>query len=119
LAVACALAVLAVDLPKVLKRRGNRDPRGRVELAAAWWRAFEAFPDHKKKVLCKLEDGTMIRGWLFSYSHQLDENVDRDIILSPPLKVQSEKGTIYSVEYGSMVISARRILYLHVDYIPD
>lgn len=113
---ACALAVVAVDHPDWLHRKmraGQED----VRHASAWWIAFENHPDRKKKVVCKLTDGSTVEGMLSSYSHESEETSDRELILGPPLAVVEADGTRREDAYGGLIVSARSMLYMYVDYV--
>jgi hypothetical protein len=109
-------------------------PKYGAEFESAWWRVFigateDETADAKKsanedenddepyrRVKCRLTDGCLNEGWLLSFNRDSDDVVDRDLILSAPIYISYPDGSV-SVETGAIVLSARNIAYLHVDYI--
>jgi len=118
---ATALAFLAgwKDMAGALDRKFSSDEGGRVE--SAWWAAFElsAAKDRKKYLTCKLDDGTQVEGGLFTYNHTPDETSDREILVSSPYYVRLASGAEERFQAGTIVVSARHIVWLRVEYLSD
>jgi Family of unknown function (DUF6338) len=74
---------------------------GIIELSghvSAWWRLFEALPKYKKRVICRLDDGSMVEGWLSSYNVEPEETGDRELILGGQLAVRHPDGQVQRTE---------------------
>jgi hypothetical protein len=90
---------------------------------SAWWLLFdEQHPGKTKYVSCVMDDGSLIRGAVFSFSRASREHADREIVLSQPLSYRpgphNEIETLPDV--AAVSISSRRIVTLMVSYIvPD
>lgn len=101
-------------------------PEYGADFESAWWRVFmrevetgSSDADDEgfyQRVRCRLTDGSEIEGWLLSFSRESDDVVDRDLVLSAPIYVTHPDGTV-ATETGVIVLSARSLVYLHVDYI--
>ena len=66
-----------------------------------------------------LVDGTQFHGRLGSVSTQLDETLDRDLLLVAPIKVRSSRDHEWSAlgHAGTLVVSAARISYFTIQYV--
>jgi hypothetical protein len=111
---ACLIAVIAAK-PPVWVSSLLTDPQA-IEHVSAWWRLFQALPKHKKRVICRLDDGTFVEGWLWLYNAETDETGDRELVLGGDLTIRQPDGQMQRTKYGGISISARRIVYLYVDY---
>jgi hypothetical protein len=128
LATACIISVIA---PHVFRWWSEQDLRSKlpdwaskhigsgqdIKLVPAWWEVFEANPDKSRRVVCKLEDGSHVEGVLHTYSHASNETGDRDFVLGAPLIIRDPDGDALKEDVGGLVISAKRLMYLYVDYI--
>jgi len=128
LAAACIVSVIAAQAPTWWRRYDIRsllpnwlarhaEMQNGVAFVSSWWRLFESHPEKAKLVICKLEDGSAVQGVLHSYSSDGDETADRELILGGPLTIRDSTGQITKENYGGLSVSARRIMYLYVDYI--
>jgi hypothetical protein len=128
LAAACIISVIAAQVPAWWRLHDTKSllPRwlahhagmhNGVAFVSSWWRLFESHPEKAKLVTCKLEDGSAVQGVLHSYSSDGDETPDRELILGGPLAIRDSTGRIFKDDYGGLSVSARRIMYLYVDYI--
>ncbi|MCU1362774.1 MAG: putative rane protein [Acidimicrobiaceae bacterium] len=96
-------------------RHGAPDPT-----SSAWWILFEQQPDHDKILSIILEDGTWLSGTLLSWSKDSDDSPDRELTIRDPMQYRSAKGKkSHPLEGAAVVVSARRILYLSVQYRPN
>jgi Family of unknown function (DUF6338) len=112
---ACLLASIAARPPASLSRVMRRDPQA-IERFSAWWRLFEANPSLEKTVLCQLDDGTTVEGWLWSYDPDPEETGDRELVLTGPLVLRHPNGHVQRTDYGAISMSARRMVYMYVNY---
>jgi hypothetical protein len=94
-------------------------PQGGVTKESTWWGLFSAYPDRRVYVGCTLDDGTYVGGWLLSYSPDSDETDNRELALTGPLAFRApEAENTDTLEVGAVTISARRLQYLTVSYLP-
>lgn len=86
---------------------------------SAWWMIFDQHPDKTRHVSCALDDGSMIRGAVYSFSRVSREHADREIVLSQPLEYRPGPGDEFEQLSGVAVVtvSSRRIVTLMVSYI--
>ena len=74
---------------------------------------------HHVHVGCTLDNGSYVSGRLRSYSQVAEDTADRDLVLSPPIKVRppgaGEAQEIQRVSW--MTISARHIVTMAVTYV--
>jgi Family of unknown function (DUF6338) len=110
---ACVMAYLAARPPALLTSR--RDPQA-IEHVSGWSKLFEENRDLQNRVLCQLDDGTTVQGWLWRYNVEPEETGDREIVLTGPLVLRHPDGHVQRTDFGGMSISARRIVYLYVEY---
>jgi hypothetical protein len=89
---------------------------------SSWWLAFtEWSPDEVDIHLgCTLDDGSYVRGRLFSYSQLAEDVADRDLTLVAPIEVRPKGGDkVETVDRaGLMIISARHLVTMTVTYVP-
>jgi hypothetical protein len=88
---------------------------------SAWWLLFnEQHPGVTRFVSCVLDDGSLIRGALFSFSRASREHPDREVVLIQPLSYRA--GARNEVEdlpgVAAVSVSSRRIVTLMVSYVP-
>jgi hypothetical protein len=126
LALACALALVWAGVMNSTERlKPVRSwpllkfltPAHGVQNVSTWWDLlYEYEPDRERRVRCRLEDGSYVEGWLFSFTAEAEETDNRNIALSAPLVVQDPHGAVQKADYGAITISAKRILDLYVNY---
>ncbi|MFE4693969.1 DUF6338 family protein [Streptomyces sp. NPDC056749] len=109
LAAACALAAVAAAMTA-------RVPHSSA--MSAWWVMFEKwYPGESPLVGCVLENGSYVEGRLASFNVSSDDLPDRDLILVEPLKYRAP-GALETQDFpwGSVCVSARRIVSMFVSY---
>ncbi|MDQ1293504.1 MAG: hypothetical protein QG608_1385, partial [Actinomycetota bacterium] len=108
---------IARTSPKVKKSRNNGSG---IAFRSAWCQLFDAsgFTGLRRIVTCHLEDGTQIKGVLNSWNPSVDDSPDRDLTLSPPILIKNDD-TQHLIQYGAVAIPARRMNWIHVDYMRD
>jgi hypothetical protein len=75
--------------------------------------------DQRVYVGCELEDGVYVAGDLYSYSEEVEETADRELILTGELTERAPDGKINALtDVSAVAVSARRIKYMRVSYIP-
>jgi hypothetical protein len=129
LALACLFAYLGAQIWAILTNRNGRFyklfeklvPGDVIAYQPAWWEMFSAYKGHQKWVDCVLDDDTYLSGVLHSYSPDPNETDDRELTLVGAIRVKLPGDT---TEYplkgvGGVCISARRIRYLTVTYLPN
>ncbi|MFJ3673280.1 DUF6338 family protein [Streptomyces sp. NPDC090106] len=87
---------------------------------SAWWVMFEKwYPGENPRVGCVLEDGSYVEGHLASFNVSSDDLPDRDLVLVEPLKYRAP-GAVETLDFpwGSVCVSARRIVSMFVSYPP-
>jgi Family of unknown function (DUF6338) len=95
-------------------------PTSGVRVESAWWKLLKAeHKDSYRRVTCRLEDGWTISGWLRSLNESVEESADREITLSGPFVLTSPQGDRIVQPTGAISVSARRIMYLFVDYLSE
>ena len=101
-------------LKKLMETEKGRRP------VSAWWKAFEAGGGDQvtRRVLCRLEDGTRIEGTSWSYNPGVNEVDDRSFTLVGPITVAEPDSPPMHTNLGTVVVSARRLQYLYVRYVP-
>jgi len=87
---------------------------------SAWWKAFEygGGDEITRRVFCRLDDGTRIEGDSWSYNPSDNEVDDRSFTLTAPITVAEPESSPMHTDFGMIVVSARRLQYLYVRYIP-
>ncbi len=127
LLMACVLAMSAARLQTtaaVGRLTGSRPvrwlvPEASVTTEPAWWVLFNAQPASRCYVGCTLDDGTYLAGFLYTYSPDSDETADRELTLTGPIEYRAT-GSADTAELtvGAIAISARKVQYLTVSYLP-
>jgi hypothetical protein len=95
-------------------------PTTGTEFASGWWKALidqRIEPGKQRVVSCYLEDGSMVRGLLRSANNDVQEGPERDIVLSGPFLIRDKDGKEDIEPVGAAIVSAFRILYIHVAYV--
>jgi Family of unknown function (DUF6338) len=121
LSLATLLAYLA-STPRVrtaVAKRSGGPPQGHQ---SAWWLLFnEKHPDLSKYVFCVLDDGTLIRGTLFSFSRLSRETGEREVVLTQPLgyRPAGDYETNKLPGVAAVSVSSRRITLMMVSYLDD
>ena len=116
LAISCCFALLLAFL-------SFRKPLGLwsvVSPSSAWHYCFsEAAPEsYDVFIECILEDGVTIRGMGFAYNPDLNDSLDRDLILQSPLTIQlPDDGLETHYDNRLVIVSAHRVMRLAVEYV--
>jgi hypothetical protein len=102
----------------------HRNRRVEPQQSAWWLLLYEEHRDMLKFVECHLDDGSYIAGILHTLSRASDETADRDLSLrndsGVPLRYRGKGAEeLYELaNVGAVVISARRIIFLTISYLP-
>jgi len=127
LLMACVMALTAARLQTtaaVGRITGSRPvrwlvPEASVTTEPAWWVLFNAQPASRCYVGCTLDDGTYLAGFLYTYSPDSDETADRELTLTGPIEYRvAGSASAVELSVGAIAISARKIQYLTVSYLP-
>jgi hypothetical protein len=95
--------------------RGSRDDD--VTTEPAWWCMFASRPDEYVYAGCELDDGRYVGGWVYSFSAESDETENREIVLTEP-QTRDGSGNVVAMEASAVVVSARRLQFVTVTYVP-
>jgi hypothetical protein len=115
------LFVVACLVTWIVGRGGLRDAASRqvIEFSSAWWHLMNTLhPDQKAYVGCQLEDGSYLSGPIYRCNTGIEETADRELILSSPVTLRQVDASETDLGVGAVTISARRILYTTVTWIP-
>jgi uncharacterized protein DUF6338 len=111
---ACGIAVYAATRPALDKLR-----LGPIEYASAWYRLFHG-GGYEKFAGCFLDDESWVGGFVSSYSIEVEETGDRDLVLSAPIRYRAkgepEAATLSNV--SAFVVSASHIVAMQVSVVP-
>lgn len=119
---AWALAVLTISSISAYFF-GRLSPRlpSSIAVESAWWSAFESIPDQdvtQVYVDCYLMDDSVLSGYLYSYSVDIEETMDRELCLVAPVAYRA--AGMFRVEEledaGIVTVSAARIKFVVVTY---
>jgi hypothetical protein len=114
LALSCCMAVAVGVWPGPLRRLTPV-----IVDSSAWYEIFEAAPDGSAVYIgCDLADGSYVGGFLYWYNTDVDEVADRDIVLTGPIVTKID-GEERPYDFNKMILSARSILRIHVEYLKD
>lgn len=114
-----ALLAVASFLAFVLARFGGLNwGSSPITFVSAWHRLFADIDDAEIHCGCQLDDGSWVSGYLGSYSTEVTETVDRDLVLLAPIAVRTREEEAQSRAISAVVISARRLVRLEVSYLP-
>ena len=119
---AWALTVLAISSTSAYFF-GRLSPRlpSNIAVESAWWSAFESIPDSNETqvyVDCYLMDDSVLSGYLYSYSVDIEETMDRELCLVAPVGYKAA-GSFRPEELedaGIITVSAARIKFVVVTY---
>lgn len=119
---AWALAVLTISSAGAYCF-GRYFPRlpSNITVESAWWSAFESIPDPDETqvyVDCHLMDDSVLSGYLYSYSVDIEETMDRELCLVAPVAYRAA-GSFRTEELedaGIITVSAARIKFVIVTY---
>jgi hypothetical protein len=103
---ACVIGIL-LGLPDVPLLRGP------IQFRSAWYIDLH-HPEQTLYCGCHLEDGSWIGGYLSSFNTDVEDKGDRDLILTRPVYRGPSSEELYPLEVGSVIISARRLMFLSV-----
>ena len=109
----------AATIPQVRRAfKWITGPYPHESTVSAWWILFERWKKAREiRVICSLDDGSVIRGQFGSFNIAADDSPDRDLILMHPL-YYTPPGEEDEVPYpvSAVCISARRIVTMFVNY---
>jgi Family of unknown function (DUF6338) len=94
---------------------------GDVAHESAWWSLFEydKAQDKFKVVTCVLQDGGHLQGTLYLFNQEVAETENRELVLAPPIYIGEDGKSEWKLDKGAVIVSARRIKWLHVSYLTD
>jgi Family of unknown function (DUF6338) len=93
---------------------------GPIRFESAWYKLFHGHEDEIVYCGCTLEDGTWVGGYLKSYSTEVQETADRELILVAPIRLRpAEMDTAVGFDPSAFVVSARRLMFLDVRYLEE
>jgi hypothetical protein len=93
---------------------------GPIRFESAWYKLFHGHEDEIVYCGCTLEDGTWVGGYLKSYSTEVQETADRELILVAPIRLRpAEMDTAVGFDTSAFVVSARRLMFLDVQYLEE
>ncbi|WP_420369391.1 DUF6338 family protein [Curtobacterium sp. L1-20] len=112
---AIVLAAAVAGVGALISRHDSRhDPT-----ASAWWNVFSANDKGDaavRRVSVHLTDGTLIVGNLNSFSREVAEHGDRELVLQHPMWVQPEGAEdLIEMQAAATLISARNIKFISVE----
>jgi hypothetical protein len=114
LLLACLIAVLVATQAKLDTIR-----LGPIQHVSAWYRLFH--PGGSEKFCgCLLDDESWVGGYVTSFSTDVDETGDRDLVLSAPIRYRA-KGADDAVVLSNVsayVVSASHIVGMQVSLVP-
>jgi hypothetical protein len=89
-----------------------------IKSTSAWWEAFHQYPDAYVYVGCVLQDDSYLAGYLKSYSTDVNETPDRDLILCAPITYRSAGGDEEREmeDVGLVTVSASQLKFFTVTY---
>lgn len=109
------LAAAVAGVGALISRHDSRhDP-----MASAWWNVFSANDKGDaavRRVSVHLTDGTLIVGNLNSFSREVAEHGDRELVLQHPMWVQPEGAEdLIELQAAATLVSARNINFMTVE----
>ncbi|GGX13721.1 hypothetical protein GCM10010297_39060 [Streptomyces malachitofuscus] len=107
-------------LPVAVRNRLVARTRRLEPQHSAWWLLFREHPDTDVYVGCVLDDGSYLAGELHSYSRVPTEHGDRELTLRGDISYRppGDDATVVLPEVNAATVSARRLTFLTVSYIP-
>lgn len=102
---------------------GRLSPRlpSSIAVESAWWSVFESIPDPNEMQIyvdCYLVDDSVLSGYLYSYSVDIEETMDRELCLVAPVAYKAA-GSFRAEKLedaGIITVSAARIKFVVVTY---
>lgn len=92
---------------------------GSIRFESAWYKAFHYFPGHAIYCGCELEDGSWVGGYLSSFNTDVEDNADRELMLTRARYRGPKGGKVVQLPgVGFVIVSARRLVRLDVSYLP-
>lgn len=112
----CVLAFfLGIFWPGVAGRVAS----GKISFDSAWWELFHQNKNSRIYVGCELQDGTYVVGFLWRYSTESEEIVDRELALAAPISHRSPGSADVSTlaNVGAITVRASQMKYMTVTYL--
>ena len=89
---------------------------GEVTDQPAWWTWLNT--RYRTYIQCELDDGTLISGYLASFSAESDETSDRDLVLADEVTIRAAgEVELRALDASGLIISARSIRWLSFTYL--
>ena len=91
---------------------------GPIRFESTWYTLFHGHEDELVYCSCTLEDGTWVGGYLKSFSTEVEESADRELLLVAPIRFRPaglEKAAL--IDTSAFVVSARRLMFMDVQYL--
>jgi hypothetical protein len=113
---ACSLAYV---LGRLRPQIANVISAPAIKSTSAWWEAFHQHPGANVYVGCVLQDDSYVAGYLNSYSTDVNETPDRDLILCSPITYRPTGSDEDSEmeDVALVTISASQLKFLTVTYV--
>lgn len=109
LVAACGIGALFAVLPSL--------PVGTISRASGWHAAFRVHGTKRMVyVACELQDGSYLRGKLWSHSTATDETGDRDLVLVEAELRRRGSEDFTALGGGLTIVAAREIRFINVAY---
>jgi hypothetical protein len=111
-----------LDFPHWVSEGGRRfrdRPRPRpITSTSAWWELFESAGDDSVRLGCELTDGSYLEGDLVSYSTDVEESPNRELVLGPPIQYRAKgEADVVNLGVSAIVVSAGRLKMLTVQFL--
>lgn len=93
-----------------------------ISFTSAWWeliRGSDRPAGHTVFVGCELDDGSYVSGEVLSFSHDVEETADRELVLRPPISYRAAGADEpQELLVSAFVVSARAMRFLTFTYVP-
>jgi len=91
---------------------------GPIRFESAWYRMFHGHWNDQIYCSCTLEDGSWVGGYLASFSTEVEESADRELVLTGPIRYRAvgDDRTV-PLATSAAIVSARRLMFLDVQYL--
>jgi len=118
-----------LDRPPTKWLRDQVDRFRPIKFQSAWFKMFDEYlrkelakdPNRAVYCGCTLSDGTWMGGYLFSFSTDVEEGQDRDLVLTGDISMRlpDKSASVTRLEnVGGVIISARQLASITVSYVP-
>jgi hypothetical protein len=115
-----AVAIAYTATMSAVRRLGRwlTGPYPHDSTVSAWWILFDRWAGPRDaEAICILDDGSLIRGTVYSFNMSADDSPDRDLILTEPIRYRPPGGDeAHDYDVGAVCVAARRISTMFVNY---